>query len=983
MAGRAKEAIIPEVRNLIIQLTKFHEGEENFDLCERFLLSNLWHHRFLSVDSHAVRRSVDGLVTKFEVHGHLDIARKLRELVTTFLSHEVFCDHPQYDIQWSLLSLLLHLANSPTSATHLLQTTTTTAEVHDDEEEQFDWTSYLREGDEKFVCVYDDSSSEEFSSDLDEPQDEGSEMLAAEIINSVSSLNLEVQNTSKEYFIRNLKDIYSAEKWMETSIMQPYWTSEGIYHNTSSRFPAANLAKLWDEHLIKQGYDEPQTTILSEYKVLREILWMFFTPSTSYLFTEEAKKFTVNPNITIPSLTKGTFASYVSRLCPYFTMLRELQSFSEDLNCSREIPNCTKFPPNTYIAYWTVVKEFLDDFNSLIIQIETKVKKRDRTYTLLQLTNELEPKLYELRSVYCVHARAVYDWKTSPNWLSASCLLSVLYRELVDSSTSRQAAILLKLFLKSFEVYLDIIDAWLTHGQLQDCREEFVITRDSGEFHEPQDEEFVVHPYETMLVSAGIQPLPVLQVIVGKLLHAGKSMDLLLRLDRLSVSRGCLCEEFIEHVEKDLSKFALREDSHLDTKENADKKIIYDSNRKNERNDFFTEVKEHLVQAGDPFLVKAFENYLPFKQKNQNDEQGDKGEIISVSKKKEQLYTRLIQHLEHEILPVKHVIETNLLGLVEEKWKAACSLIKPIFQREFDLSIHFRIIRGIFLMEAGDLMHQFYTSLFEQLHMCEATSFSLTNLLESCVDQRYPEFSSRFFISVDNNIRYATSVQDAINSIKLRYTVQWPVSLILSEHNMEYYNTVFQFLLKIKWAICSLQKLRFSDLEQRENKSKPLNRRARHRMHRLQCLRFWLLYSVNSVHSYLMGQVLHLLSLELEHKIEQAQDLDALMKAHSAYVQTVYTHCLQSDDCDVIKNSVLQMIWVALRLCEVWEAGVVFVPEGRLKELEELYSKCYIFLAVVLSNWVENDTTSHLSGLCAAFDMARLPQHYPAAITIN
>lgn len=73
-------------------------------------------------------------------------------------------------------------------------------------------------------------------------------MLAAEIINSVSSLNLEVQNTSKEYFIRNLKDIYSAEKWMETSIMQPYWTSEGIYHNTSSRFPAANLAKLWLVH---------------------------------------------------------------------------------------------------------------------------------------------------------------------------------------------------------------------------------------------------------------------------------------------------------------------------------------------------------------------------------------------------------------------------------------------------------------------------------------------------------------------------------------------------------------------------------------------------------------------------------------------------------------------------------------------------------------------------------------------------------------
>jgi hypothetical protein len=61
------------------------------------------------------------------------------------------------------------------------------------------------------------------------------------------------------------------------------------------------------------------------------------------------------------------------------------------------------------------------------------------------------------------------------------------------------------------------------------------------------------------------------------------------------------------------------------------------------------------------------------------------------------------------------VLETNLLRLVEEKWKAACCLVKPIFQHEFDLSMHFSIIRGIFLMEAGDLMHQFYTSLFEQV----------------------------------------------------------------------------------------------------------------------------------------------------------------------------------------------------------------------------------------------------------------------------
>lgn len=64
-------------------------------MCERFALSNLWHHRFLSVDSHSVRRVADGIVTKFEVHGHFDIARKLRELVALFVNSEVFHDHPQ------------------------------------------------------------------------------------------------------------------------------------------------------------------------------------------------------------------------------------------------------------------------------------------------------------------------------------------------------------------------------------------------------------------------------------------------------------------------------------------------------------------------------------------------------------------------------------------------------------------------------------------------------------------------------------------------------------------------------------------------------------------------------------------------------------------------------------------------------------------------------------------------------------------------
>jgi len=96
---------------------------------------------------------------------------------------------------------------------------------------------------------------------------------------------------------------------------------------------------------------------------------------------------------------------------------------------------------------------------------------------------------------------------------------------------------------------------------------------------------------------------------------------------------GCLCEDFLEHIEKDLSKFALKEGKLLDEKDGANDGVN-SADLKSEPNSFFMEIKEHLLRVGDPFLVKAFENYLPFKQVQQDVKQED------VVRKKEQLYAK-------------------------------------------------------------------------------------------------------------------------------------------------------------------------------------------------------------------------------------------------------------------------------------------------------------------------------------------------------
>jgi hypothetical protein len=58
------------------------------------------------------------------------------------------------------------------------------------------------------------------------------------------NLEMEVPKISKEDIIYNLQEIYSAEKWLQTNIMQPYWIAEEC-NNVPSRFSASNWAKLW------------------------------------------------------------------------------------------------------------------------------------------------------------------------------------------------------------------------------------------------------------------------------------------------------------------------------------------------------------------------------------------------------------------------------------------------------------------------------------------------------------------------------------------------------------------------------------------------------------------------------------------------------------------------------------------------------------------------------------------------------------------
>ena len=155
---------------------------------------------------------------------------------------------------------------------------------------------------------------------------------------------------------------------------------------------------------------------------------------------------------------------------------------------------------------------------------------------------------------------------------------------------------------------------------------------------------------------------------------------------------------------------------------------------------------------------------------------------------------------------------------------------------------------------------------------------NLTSILQEVLSQEWPESSSRWSITVED-VR-TRQVLQATDRVTLRYTIGWPINMILDEEALDKYNALFRFQLKLKWALWTLTNLRFRDLE----KSKPMKDEMQHFFaRRLESLRFWLMHAIGSIHAYLSGQVLQSLGRALEKRLALADNLDTIITGASFF----------------------------------------------------------------------------------------------------
>ncbi|EDW06538.1 uncharacterized protein LOC6585250 [Drosophila mojavensis] len=113
----AEDPRYPDVLRNLEKLVKCLVGKDLPNVKLNSLLHYAVHkvrnHRYLSINSHEVSRSVENLVDRFHYEGLMHQARAVRFLCSVIMNHGVWKDHYEVDVQYSILDFLLHMAYEP------------------------------------------------------------------------------------------------------------------------------------------------------------------------------------------------------------------------------------------------------------------------------------------------------------------------------------------------------------------------------------------------------------------------------------------------------------------------------------------------------------------------------------------------------------------------------------------------------------------------------------------------------------------------------------------------------------------------------------------------------------------------------------------------------------------------------------------------------------------------------------------------------
>ncbi|XP_069085737.1 gamma-tubulin complex component 6 [Pleurodeles waltl] len=206
-----------------------------------------------------------------------------------------------------------------------------------------------------------------------------------------------------------------------------------------------------------------------------------------------------------------------------------------------------------------------------------------------------------------------------------------------------------------------------------------------------------------------------------------------------------------------------------------------------------------------------------------------------------------------------------------------------------DVEKHFETLRHFLLMEDGEFAQFLSDLLFEKLGSGQTPGELLNPLVLNSILSKALQYSLQGDSQLANNLSFALKYlpeifkpnsPDVLSCLELRYKVDWPLNIVITETCMNKYNKIFAFLMQLKYMVWALKDIYFH-----LKRTALVNRASSSLQFRqLQLYRHEMQHFVKVIQGYLANQILHVTWCEFRNNLSTVVNLDDIHKAHAEYL---------------------------------------------------------------------------------------------------
>ncbi|XP_053441451.1 gamma-tubulin complex component 6 isoform X4 [Nycticebus coucang] len=294
---------------------------------------------------------------------------------------------------------------------------------------------------------------------------------------------------------------------------------------------------------------------------------------------------------------------------------------------------------------------------------------------------------------------------------------------------------------------------------------------------------------------------------------------------------------------------------------------------------------------------------------------------------------------------------------------------------ELHLEAHCEALRHFLLMEDGEFGQSLSDLLFEKLGAGLTPGELLSPLALNSVLSKALQFSlhgdSPHAANLSFALKYlpeafAPNAPDVLSCLELRYKVDWPLNMVITESCLSKYSGIFSFLLQLKLMMWTLKDICFH-----LKRSALVSRVASSvQFRQLQLFKHEMQHFVKVTQGYIANQILHVTWCEFRARLAEVGDLEEIQRAHAEYLHKAVFRGLLTEKAAPVMNIIHSIFSLVLKfrsqlIAQAW--GPASGPRGaehpNFALMEQSYStfKYYShFLFKVVTKLVNRGYQPHL-----------------------